>query len=329
MNAQNPEVGQGQYVSLPPESIKVSEAQNVRPFSSANPNGDAEILKELARSIRDHGQKQPVLVRVVNDEYQLIAGHRRHRAIQLLNSGKIDGKAPKQGYLVNAVIVSEDDPKAYQSAIVENVHRQNMSPIDLALVIKNLREQNGWTGDKGTKPLAKYLNVSVATVTQHDKLATLLDDPDNVELVEKIHSREIGAVAALELLNVKPEKRKEVAASAIATANKRAEEKKAAGKPGKKAGKVTAADVRKAAKAKNSQIEVKSLSRKELLEVFEVDFSGKTAWPTVMAEFARYFYAEYATGKSGEQGLINRWRAIASELEGGDTPKTEKSKSKK
>ena len=89
---------------------------------------DADRLEELAESIRHQGVIQPVVVRVTGDnEYQLIAGERRWRAAQMAGIEKIP-----------AIIRDVPDEVAIAMALVENIQRENLNPIEEATALKRL-----------------------------------------------------------------------------------------------------------------------------------------------------------------------------------------------
>lgn len=95
---------------------------------------DAEALEELATSIRSVGVVQPVIVREIEGAYELIAGERRWRAAQ------------KAGFtLVPAIVRQASDVESLELALVENVVRQQLNPVDEAFALKVLLEDLGVT----------------------------------------------------------------------------------------------------------------------------------------------------------------------------------------
>ena len=84
---------------------------------------DEEELEALAQSIREHGVVQPLTVRELpSGYYQIIAGERRWRASRLANLTEIP-----------AVIIAADDKKAMELALIENLQRQDLNPVEEAL----------------------------------------------------------------------------------------------------------------------------------------------------------------------------------------------------
>ena len=97
---------------------------------------DEETLAELAASIAQLGVLQPVLVRVVDDRYQLIAGERRWRAARRAGLATVP-----------AVIRTSDDVSAVEQALVENLHRQDLTPLEEAAAFQQLIEDFELTHD--------------------------------------------------------------------------------------------------------------------------------------------------------------------------------------
>jgi len=107
---------------------------------SRNPNNprrqfDEEDLQDLARSIAQHGIVQPIVVRPSGDDrYEIIAGERRWRAAQ--RAGLVD---------IPAIVRDVDDRTALELAIVENVQRSDLNPLDEAMGYGQLIEEHGYT----------------------------------------------------------------------------------------------------------------------------------------------------------------------------------------
>jgi ParB family transcriptional regulator, chromosome partitioning protein len=105
---------------------------------------DEETLAELAASITQLGVLQPVLVRRVGERYQLIAGERRWRA------------ARRAGLTtVPAVVRTSDDVSAVEQALVENLHRQDLTPLEEAAAFQQLIEDFGLTHDEVAQRVGK------------------------------------------------------------------------------------------------------------------------------------------------------------------------------
>lgn len=109
-------------------------------------NFDNESLKQLAESITEHGVLQPLIVRSQSDgSYQIIAGERRWRAAKMAGLSEIP------------VIVRDDitEEQAMQIAMIENLQRENLNPIEEALGYKELIDKYDMTQDRLAKVLGK------------------------------------------------------------------------------------------------------------------------------------------------------------------------------
>lgn len=121
------------------------------PISDVAPNPhqprvhfDEETLSELAASIGQLGVLQPVLVRRVGETYQLIAGERRWRAARRAGLAAIP-----------AVVRTTDDLRAVEQALVENLHRQDLTPLEEAAAFQQLIEDFGLTHDDVAQRVGK------------------------------------------------------------------------------------------------------------------------------------------------------------------------------
>jgi len=106
---------------------------------------DEDKLSELAESIREHGVLQPVIVRAVKPVgYELVVGERRLRACQLLKLEKIP-----------AVIKEFTNQEMMEIALIENIQRQDLNPIEEAAAYKRLLEEFGLTQEQLAQRLSK------------------------------------------------------------------------------------------------------------------------------------------------------------------------------
>lgn len=119
---------------------------------------DKERLKELAESIRAKGMIQPIIVQKKEDGYELIAGERRWRAVQLLGIEKIP-----------ALIKEVSDPEALEMALIENIQRENLNPVEEALAYEKLIQEFSLTQDE----LAKRVGRDRASIANHLRLLRL------------------------------------------------------------------------------------------------------------------------------------------------------------
>ncbi|MCS7161754.1 MAG: ParB/RepB/Spo0J family partition protein [Bacteroidia bacterium] len=160
-------LGRGLGAILPIEESVIATSHSVQeiPVSQIEPNPyqprldlKAEDLQELADSIRQHGLIQPITVRPVGDKYQLIAGERRWRAAQLAGLTHIP-----------AYVRTADNTQLLALALVENVQRQDLNPIELALAYKRLIEECGLSQEA----VAQYVGKSRPAVTNTLRLLRL------------------------------------------------------------------------------------------------------------------------------------------------------------
>jgi ParB family chromosome partitioning protein len=107
--------GQRAILEIPVERIAASPFQSRQAF-------DPGKLAELAESIKERGVIQPVVVRAVNDTYELIAGERRLKAVQKLNRPTIPA----------VIVESVDNETAMELALIENLQREDLNPIEEA-----------------------------------------------------------------------------------------------------------------------------------------------------------------------------------------------------
>ena len=105
---------------------------------------DEERLQELAASIARHGVVQPIIVRKSGERYEIVAGERRYRAARLA------------GLATVPVIVKQfDDNQVHEVALVENLQRENLNPIEEAAAIRFLMQQHDLTQEEVSSRLGK------------------------------------------------------------------------------------------------------------------------------------------------------------------------------
>jgi ParB family chromosome partitioning protein len=154
---------------------------------------DQDALNELAASVREHGVLQPVLVRPLPaGRYQLVAGERRWRAAQLANLETIP-----------ALVEEIDDQTALEIAIIENLQREDLSPLDEAAMYERMTRGYGYS----VRKLAQKLGKDKGYVENRLRLA---DAP--AEIRELVSLRKDTVSHAYELLKVEdPRRRKHLA----------------------------------------------------------------------------------------------------------------------
>lgn len=144
---------------------------------------DPEAMAQLADSIATHGLIQPVVVRLEeNGLYQIIAGERRWRASKMAGLTEIP-----------AVIVDADDRKAAELAIIENIQREDLNPIEEAEAYKALAEEHNMTQEEISRQVSKSRS-AVANAMR------LLELPDDV--MDMVRNNELSAGHARALLGL-------------------------------------------------------------------------------------------------------------------------------
>ncbi|ADG83836.1 ParB/RepB/Spo0J family partition protein [Thermincola potens] len=125
--------------------VELNISDIVRNAKQPRQEFDQEKLEELAASIRQYGIIQPVIVRrLTNKKYELIAGERRWRAARLAGLDKIP-----------AVIKEVSDREITELALIENIQREDLNPIEEALAYKQLMEEFGLTQEELSKRVGK------------------------------------------------------------------------------------------------------------------------------------------------------------------------------
>ena len=148
---------------------------------------DERALKELAISIKEHGVIQPIVVRNVNGKYEIIAGERRYKASAMAGLTKIP-----------AIIRNLDDKESSKVALLENLQRRNLNPIEEARTYQKILEIDQMTQEE----LAKTMGKSQSAVANKIRLLGLSDEVQEALLKEKISERH-----ARTLLNISDTKK--------------------------------------------------------------------------------------------------------------------------
>ncbi len=145
---------------------------------------DSEALAQLADSIAVNGLIQPIVVRASenSDFYQIIAGERRWRAAKMAGLTEVP-----------VVILDADDKKAAEYALIENIQREDLNPIEEAMGFRSLIEDYSLTQEQAAKQVGK----SRAAVTNSLRL---LDLPDDV--LELVQDKSLSAGHARTLLGL-------------------------------------------------------------------------------------------------------------------------------
>ena len=193
------------FGDLPPAGEQQQQPDLNLPIQKVEPNPqqprknfDPEELQALADSIALHGVIQPLTVRRMdNGFYQIIAGERRWRAARLAGLQEIP-----------AVVIDADDEKATELALIENLQRQDLNPVEEALGYRRLLDEYGMTQEKAAERVGK----SRPAVANALRLLALPED-----LLEMVADGRLSAGHARAVLTLKSEKQQRDAAQKIAS----------------------------------------------------------------------------------------------------------------
>lgn len=178
------------YQLLPIYKVEPNRAQPRQDF-------DEEELEALAESISQHGIIQPLTVRQLESGYyQIIAGERRWRAARMANLTEVP-----------AVVIEADDKKAMELALIENLQRQDLNPVEEALGYQSLMSDYGLTQEETAQRVGK----SRSAVANSLRLLNL-----SGEILEKVRSGDLTPGHARAVLSIKNEKKQLEAAQKIA-----------------------------------------------------------------------------------------------------------------
>ncbi len=181
--------GKSPYQLLPIHKVEPNPGQPRQDF-------DPEELQALADSIANHGIIQPLTVRELpNGYYQIIAGERRWRAARLAELSEVP-----------AVIIDADDKKTMELALIENLQRQDLNPVEEALGYQVLMQEYGLTQEDAAKQVGK----SRPAVANALRLLNLCED-----VLEQVRSGQLSAGHARAVLSLKSEKAQKEAAQKI------------------------------------------------------------------------------------------------------------------
>lgn len=199
-------------VSIPLQDIQANRGQPRKHF-------DEEALSELAASIRENGLIQPIIVRKNEDGgYVIIAGERRYRAVELLGWNEID-----------AIVKDIQELEAAKLAIIENIQREDLNPLEEAEAYRILRDHYKLTQElissavgKSRSYIANLLRLLIlpedvqASISSgemtaaHGKLLAGIEEEDRqAEIAQKIRDEKLSVRQTQELLErEEPRRRK-------------------------------------------------------------------------------------------------------------------------
>lgn len=135
---------------------------------------DTDALNELANSIREHGIIQPLVVRRLQDKYEIIAGERRYKAATLIGMKKVP-----------CIIMNLNDNESAEVAVIENIQRKEMTPLEEAKSFKKILDKGYLTQEE----LAKRMGKSQSSVANKLRLLNLDEVVQDAILEGKISER--------------------------------------------------------------------------------------------------------------------------------------------
>ena len=182
-------LGRGLDALISTDEVKTQGSSTINeiPISQieANPNQprrdfDQEALQELAQSIKEIGIVSPITLRQISENrFQIIAGERRWRASQIVGLQAIP-----------AYIRTTNDENVMEMALVENIQREDLNAIEIALAYQHLLENTGMTQEK----VAERVGKSRTAVTNHLRLLKL---PAQVQMALQKKEIDMGHARAL------------------------------------------------------------------------------------------------------------------------------------
>ncbi len=182
-------LGRGLDALISTEAVRTSGSSSIGEIEIgkivANPNQprrdfNEEALQELADSIKELGVIQPITLRKMEDDtYQIIAGERRYRASQLA------GKETIPAYILKA-----DDEDTMEMALIENIQREDLNALEIALAYQQLIEQHNLSQEQ----LSKRIGKGRATIANFLRLLKL---PATIQVALKEKRIDMGHAKAL------------------------------------------------------------------------------------------------------------------------------------
>jgi ParB family chromosome partitioning protein len=139
---------------------------------------DKHSLEELKNSIREKGVIQPITVRKINDHYELVAGERRLRAVSEIGHSKIPA------YIINV----ESKEEMLEMALIENVQRERLNPIELANAFQRLIDECNLTQDEVAQKIGKD-RTTIANMVRLLKLPMLIQESVKKGEISMGHAR--------------------------------------------------------------------------------------------------------------------------------------------
>jgi len=171
VSTQQNRLGKGLDALIPNVIPKTQFAIEQIPIDLIKPNPfqprqffDESTLNELAQSIKNHGLNQPVLVRKINNYFELIVGERRLEACKI-----------NHFLTIPAIVKNISDKESCEIALVENIDRENLSVIEVAQSLKRLIDEFNYTQETLAKLFSRSRS-SIANILRLLKLPSMVQD---------------------------------------------------------------------------------------------------------------------------------------------------------
>ncbi|MGM0507607.1 MAG: ParB/RepB/Spo0J family partition protein [Fusobacteriota bacterium] len=156
---------------------------------------DSKKIDELSKSIKENGILQPIIVRKIKDNYEIIAGERRYRAAKKLGLKKIE------------IIIKEvENSKSLELALIENIQRENLNSVEEAKAYKDLKEKYNYTQNE----LAQKVGKSRSSITNAMRILKLPQEVLDMLTANKISSGHARSLLSLENMESQIKLAKEV-----------------------------------------------------------------------------------------------------------------------
>lgn len=150
--------------------------EDLIPFhNQARISFDENEILALAESIKIHGIRQPLTVFLSNNKYEVVSGERRLKAAKLIGLKKVP------------CIIIKDSAQADAIALIENIHRKDLHPIELGITYKNLLEKNIFNTQL---ELAEKISVPKSQISEYLKYADLDNEIKNYIINNKVYARD-------------------------------------------------------------------------------------------------------------------------------------------
>ena len=208
MNQETSKLGRGLSALLPGKNDELSDLKDFKivNITSLQPNKeqprtkfDKNELEELANSIKSNGMLQPIIVRkITHENFEIVAGERRWRAAQIAGTHEIP-----------VIIKKISDKEVVQSALIENIQRKILNPVEVARAFKKLLQSNDFNYGELTKFIGKSrshisnmirlleLDKTILDLIEEEKLSmgharTLIGVPNAIELAHEIINKKLS-----------------------------------------------------------------------------------------------------------------------------------------